>query len=355
MSAADVSATMPVWRSLSSAEIVDGLVGGDRAILARAITLVESSRAADSELALRIVEDCLPAAGNSVRVGITGAPGVGKSSVIEALGVHLTAECGESVAVLAIDPSSEIAGGSILGDKTRMARLAASGKAFIRPSPSRGYPGGVSEHTREAIVLCEAAGFRNVLVETVGVGQSEIAVHDVVDFVLLILLAGAGDELQGIKRGIMEFAHLVAINKADGENATRSEAARLEAEQALHFFPPSPPGWNPRAIACSALTGRGIAELWDCVLAQTSAARACGWMEQNRREQNRRGMHICLERGVRRQLMANAEIRERMASLELEVLEGHTSPARAATTLLDAYAAECANSSAKIDGLRRPG
>ena len=216
-------------------------------------------------MAERIVEDCLPLSGKSIRVGITGVPGAGKSSLIEALGTFLICELGQKVAVLAIDPSSRISGGSILGDKTRMSSLSSSDMAFIRPSPSRGTLGGVAQRTREAMLLCEAAGYQNILVETVGVGQSETAVADMVDFFLLITLAGAGDELQGIKRGVMELADLVAVNKADGTNLKAAEMARCEAQNALHYFPGSQSGWTPRAITCSAQTGKGIPELWSCV------------------------------------------------------------------------------------------
>ena len=209
--------------SLSPHQYVDGVLRGDRTILARAITLVESCREIDRNLAEQIVEDCLPHSGNSMRVGMTGVPGAGKSSLIEVLGTHLICEYGQKVAVLAIDPSSRISGGSILGDKTRMRSLASSDMAFIRPSPSRRTLGGLAQRTREAMLLCEAAGYQNILVETVGVGQSETAVHDMVDFFLLIMLAGAGDGLQGMKRGIIELASLVAINKADGANVRAAE------------------------------------------------------------------------------------------------------------------------------------
>ena len=231
-------------RSLSPEQYVDGILHGDRTILAQAITLIESTREADRALAERIVEYSLSHSGNSIRVGITGVPGAGKSSVIEVLGTYLICEQGQKVAVLAIDPSSQISGGSILGDKTRMKSLASSDMAFIRPSPSRGSLGGVAQRTREAMLLCEAAGYQNILVETVGVGQSETAVHEMVDFFLLITLAGAGDELQGMKRGVMELADIVAVNKADGTNFSAAERARADAQNALHYFPSSQAGWT---------------------------------------------------------------------------------------------------------------
>jgi LAO/AO transport system kinase len=324
-------------RSLSRQQYVDGILHGQRTVLARAITLIESSRAADREVAEQILEDCLPHCGNSIRVGITGVPGAGKSSVIEVLGRYLIGEFGQKVAVLAIDPSSQLSGGSILGDKTRMQSLASSEKAFIRPSPSRGSLGGVAQRTREAMLLCEAAGYQNIIVETVGVGQSETAVHDMVDFFLLITLTGAGDELQGIKRGVMEMADLVAINKADGTNLAAAERARFEAQNALHYFPASPSGWTPRALTCSAQTRKGIAELWKCVLEYTDLTKANGWFTLTRREQTRRWMHEIIELGLRQRFESHPAIRERIGALEQEVLEGRTTSFRAARSLLDLY------------------
>jgi LAO/AO transport system kinase len=324
-------------RPLTRQQYVDGILSGERTVLARAITLIESSRAADRELAEEIVEACLPHSGNSIRVGITGVPGAGKSTVIEALGRFLTGEVKQKVAVLAIDPSSQISGGSILGDKTRMTSLASSDRSFIRPSPSRGSFGGVAQRTREAMLLCEAAGYENILVETVGVGQSETAVHEMVDFFLLILLAGAGDELQGIKRGVMEMADLVAINKADGDNQAAAERARAEAENALQFFPRSGSGWTPRAVTCSALTGKGIGELWKTVLEHGALTRANGWLVTARREQARRWMQEIIQQGLRQRFESRPEIRSRMEELEREVLEGRTTSFRAARTLLAAY------------------
>ncbi len=324
-------------RSLSRQQIVDGILRGDRAVLAQAITLIESSRAADRELAELIVEECLPHSGNSIRVGITGVPGAGKSSVIERLGAFLTSEGEQKVAVLAIDPSSQLSGGSILGDKTRMQALASSEMAFIRPSPSRGSLGGVAQRTREAMLLCEAAGYRNILVETVGVGQSETAVHEMVDFFLLITLTGAGDELQGMKRGIMELADLIAVNKADGENLAAAERARHEAENALHYFPRLANGWTPRALTCSAQTGKGIAELWKCVLEHNNLTKANDCFSVNRLNQTRRWMREIIEQGLRQRFESHPAIRKRMEALEQEVLEGHTTSFRAARTLLEIY------------------
>ncbi|HEV2444746.1 MAG TPA: methylmalonyl Co-A mutase-associated GTPase MeaB [Candidatus Sulfopaludibacter sp.] len=324
-------------KSPSRAQYVEGILAGDRSVLAQAITLIESSRPADRELADQLVESCLAASGDSLRVGITGVPGAGKSCLIEALGNHLIQQQGLKVAVLAIDPSSERTGGSILGDKTRMATLAASEMAFIRPSPSRGSFGGVAQRTREAMLLCEAAGYRTILVETVGVGQSETAVHNMVDFFLLVTLAGAGDELQGIKRGVMELADLVAINKADGENVAAAERTVAETDNALHFLAASPSGWMPRALACSALCGRGIAEIWNAVLEHATLTRASGWFDENRREQRRWWMHETLESGLRQFFSAHPLIRMRMEAFERDVLDGKTTPFRAARVLLEMY------------------
>lgn len=325
----------PRRTSPSRKEFLDGILRGDRLLLARAITLIESAREDDRALAEQLIEDCLPHCGRSLRVGITGVPGAGKSSLIEALGLHLTAERIERVAVLAVDPSSQVSGGSILGDKTRMTTLAASELAFIRPSPSRGSFGGVAQHTREAMLLCEAAGYCNILVETVGVGQAETAVRNMVDFFLLIELAGAGDELQGIKRGVMELADAIAINKADGANATAAERARHQAENALHYFPASASGWTPRALTCSALTGKGIHELWQCVLEHHALTRRAGWRERVRREQARLWMHETLEQSLWHRFASQRAVRDRMPGLEQDVLEGRLTPFAAARILLE--------------------
>ena len=315
---------------------MEGVLSGDRAILARAITLVESTRAADAELAEQILEACLPHTGNSIRVGITGVPGAGKSTLIEALGTLLIREYEKTVAVLAVDPSSQISGGSILGDKTRMASLAATNKAFIRPSPSRGSLGGVAQRTREAMLLCEAAGYQTVVVETVGVGQSETAVHDMVDFFLLITLAGAGDELQGMKRGVMELADVVAINKAD-VNPAAAARARAEAENALHYFPALPTGWTARAVTCSALSGQGIAELWNCVLEHHKLTLSNGSLTRVRREQAINWMNDIIQQGLANQFRSHPATRAGLVNLEREVVDGRMTPFRAARTLLALY------------------
>jgi len=324
-------------RPLSREEYLDGILRGDRSVLARAVTLIESAREADRELAEQIIENCLPHSGHSIRVGITGVPGAGKSTLIEALGRYLVAVQKQKVAVLAVDPSSQLSGGSILGDKTRMTTLAASEMAFIRPSPSRGIAGGVAQRTREAMLLCEAAGFSNIFVETIGVGQSETAVHEMVDFFLLITLAGAGDELQGIKRGVMELADLVAVNKADGANMAAAERARAEAQNALHFFPAAESGWTPRATTCSALTGAGISELWGFVLEYTALTKANGSFARTRRMQQKQWMHEMIEQALRQRFDANPAVRHSMAALERDVAEGRTTSFRAARMLLEMY------------------
>ncbi len=325
----------------SREEYVDGIVHGDRLVLARAVTLIESARDADRELAEQIVEDCLPNSGHSIRIGITGVPGAGKSSLIEALGRYLITEQNQKVAVLAIDPSSQLSGGSILGDKTRMTTLAASEMAFVRPSPSRGIAGGVAQRTREAMLLCEAAGYRNILVETIGVGQSETAVHEMVDFFLLVTLAGAGDELQGIKRGVMELADLVAVNKADGGNLGAAERACAEAQNALHFFPARESGWTPRAMTCSALTGTGIRELWDSVIEYVALTKADGWFEHARRAQQKRWLHAMIEYALRQRFETHPAVRHSLAALERDVADGRTSSFRAARMLLEMYSRPC--------------
>ncbi len=261
-----------------------GILEGNRAILAQAITLVESNLSTDSELASSLVQEILPFSGNSIRIGITGVPGVGKSTFIEAFGKMLL-EKGKKVAVLAVDPSSQKTKGSILGDKTRMEKLAADRRAFIRPSPSGSTLGGVSAKTREAMLLCEAAGYDVILVETVGVGQSETAVKGMVDFFLLLMLAGAGDELQGIKKGIMEMADGVLINKADGENIQAAKKAKTQYRNALHLFPPSENGWYPSVISGSSLTGKGLDQCWEIIEKYEKQMQGSGFFEKNRAEQ----------------------------------------------------------------------
>lgn len=318
-------------------QLVDGLLSGDRAALARAITLAESALPRHQELAEEVLELCLPHGGGAARLGITGVPGVGKSTFVDALGVHLVREREETVAVLAVDPSSPVHGGSILGDKTRMPRLASDPRAFIRPSPSGGSLGGVARATRQAILLCEAAGYRNILVETVGVGQSEVAVADMTDCFLLLMLPGAGDELQGMKRGIMELVDVVIINKADSGNEGRAARARRDYEGALHLFPPPPHGFSPVVSVCSAQENRGVREAWELVLRHRAHMQASGWLSRRRAAQARRWLFELIEGHLRETFLRSAAVRERMPGLEGLVEAGALSPLRAARQLLAAW------------------
>jgi len=266
-------------------ELAHGIIKGDKVALSRAITLVESTNPAHLEKANSVIAQCLPFANKSVRIGITGVPGVGKSTFIEAFGKHLTG-LGKKVAVLAVDPSSSLSHGSILGDKTRMEELVKDENAYIRPSASGETLGGVARKTREAIILCEACGFDTIVIETVGVGQSETAVHSMADFFLLLQIAGAGDELQGIKRGIMEMADLIVINKADGDNIKRAKLAKTEFNRALHLFPAKSSGWQPKVTTCSAVTHEGIAEVWEQMESYFAQVKENGFFDNRRQEQN---------------------------------------------------------------------
>lgn len=312
------------------------LRGGDRIALSRAITLVESTRPDHREQAQEIIDRCLPHAGDSIRVGVTGVPGVGKSTFIEALGTRLT-EVGQRLAVLAIDPTSERSRGSILGDKTRMERLAADENAFIRPSPTAGTLGGVARKTRETIFLCEAAGYETIFVETVGVGQAEITVHSMVDFFLLLALTGAGDELQGIKRGIVEMADAIAITKADGDNKEKAENTRMAYERALQLFPPTESGWQPVVHTCSALTGDGIEAVWETIESYEKRARETGFFDQRRQEQARHWMHQTIEHRLREEFLSNKAVQEVLSEIEAQVIDGTLSSFAAAEKLLSLY------------------
>jgi LAO/AO transport system kinase len=321
-------------RRLPLQHYVDGVLAADRTILARAITVIESNLPADGDLAARLLDALLPHTGRALRVGITGVPGVGKSTFIDALGMHLIRERGENVAVLSVDPSSPISGGSILGDKTRMERLAVEERAFIRPSPARGHLGGVARRTRETMLLCEAAGYRNVLVETVGVGQSETAVRSMTDFFLLLMLAGAGDELQGMKRGIIEMLDGMAINKADGDNKPKAERARIEYAGALHLFPASPDGWTPRVLTCSAISGDGIAEVWQMVLAHRDLLEGNGHLARRRNLQALAWMHELTTLGLDELFRRHHAVAARLPLLEEDVSMGRKTPFAASRELL---------------------
>ena len=324
-------------RRLAPSAYIGGLLRGDRVTLARAITVIESDLPSDIELARQILDGILPHTGRSHRVGITGVPGAGKSTFIDALGIHLVRTLGEKVAVLSVDPSSPLSGGSILGDKTRMERLAVEDNAFIRPSPARGHLGGVARRTRETILLCEAAGYANVLVETVGVGQSETAVRSMTDFFLLLMIPGAGDELQGIKRGIIEMLDGMAINKADGDNKPRANRARVEYASALHLFPPSPDGWVPRVLTCSSLQGEGIAEVWDMVLEHREHQTKSGHFDQRRRGQALQWMRELVSHGLEDLFRTHASVRRRMQEIEEAVAAGRTTPFSGAHELLSTF------------------
>jgi LAO/AO transport system kinase len=314
------------------ARLAQAMRAGDRAQLARAITLVESRRADHQQTAHQLVQMLLPSTGQAMRVGITGTPGVGKSTTIDALGSFLTQQ-GHKVAVLAVDPSSTRSGGSILADKTRMPRLAADSHAFVRPSPAAGTLGGVAAKTREAMLLCEAAGYDIVLVETVGTGQSETAVADMTDFFLVLMLPGAGDELQGIKKGVVELADMLAVNKADGDNVKRATAAAAEYRAALHIISAGSELWTPPVVTFSALTGDGIAELWAKVSEHRERMSAAGALAARRREQQVKWMWSMLEERVMARLRSDPTLRARLPKLEAAVAAGRTSPAVAVDEL----------------------
>jgi LAO/AO transport system kinase len=313
-----------------------GILSGDRVILSKAITLVESKLEADNLLATALLQLVMSHTGRSLRIGITGVPGVGKSTFIEAFGTLLTS-LGKKVAVLAIDPSSQRTGGSILGDKTRMEHLANHPAAYIRPSATGSSLGGVARKTREAMLLCEAAGFDIILIETVGVGQSEVAVKNMVDFFLLLMLSGAGDELQGIKKGIMEMADAIAITKADGDNQNASKRAQAEYKNALHLFPPAESGWLPPVTTCSAVTSDGMETIWKTIQQYQAHTTENGYFDANRQQQQLLWMHEIIEESLRNQFQKNIQVQKILPEIEKKVAAGEMSSGAAAAHLLQLY------------------
>ena len=323
-------------RALSTDEYVEGILAGNITTLSQAITLVESANPAHYAQAQEIIERCLPHAGRSVRIGITGVPGAGKSTFIEAVG-NMVTSLRHKLAVLAIDPSSERSGGSILGDKTRMESICHNPDVFIRPSPSAGSLGGVARKTRETIVLCEAAGFDVIFIGTVGVGQSETAVHSMVDMFMLLQISGAGDELQGIKRGIMEMADTMVITKADGENVRKAELARTQFQGALRLFPLPESGWRPKVYTCSAVAGTGLEEVWKGVEEFLDHIHANGYFQHNRNRQNKYWMYETINEALRGSFYRDPAVEARIGEYEKRVLEDRISSFVAAKELLELY------------------
>lgn len=323
-------------RQLTAGEYVEGILKGNVSVLGRAVTLVESTAEEHQAIAQEVIEKCLPYSGNSRRIGITGVPGAGKSTSIDVFGLHVLRQGGK-LAVLAIDPSSERTKGSILGDKTRMEKLSQEKDAFIRPSPSAGSLGGVARKTRETIVLCEAAGYDNIFVETVGVGQSETAVHSMVDFFLLIQLAGTGDELQGIKRGIMEMADGIVINKCDGDNVERANLAAAQFRNALHLFPPTPSKWRPEVLTYSGYFELGIDKVWDMIDRYFAYVKETGYFEKKRNQQAKYWMIETIEEALRHDFYQTPEVKALLEQKELRVLNNEQSSFTAAKDVLDCY------------------
>ena len=327
-------------RTFSTDEYVEGILRGDITILSQAITLIESNKPEHYDQAQQIIERCLPHAGRSVRIGITGVPGAGKSTFIEAVG-NMVVSLHHRLAVLAIDPSSERSGGSILGDKTRMESISSNPDIFIRPSPSAGSLGGVARKTRETIVLCEAAGFDVIFIETVGVGQSETAVHSMVDMFMLLQISGAGDELQGIKRGIMEMADMMVITKADGENRQKAELARAQFQSALHLFPMPESGWRPKVYTCSAVAETGLEEVWKGIEEFLDHIESNGYFQSNRNRQNKYWMYESINDALKDSFYRDPAVAAHLADVEQRVLDAKLSSFIAAKELLDIYFDDC--------------
>ncbi|MBP0903519.1 methylmalonyl Co-A mutase-associated GTPase MeaB [Mariniflexile gromovii] len=321
---------------LTAQAYIDGVLKGDRVILSRAITVIESHLESDKVLTKTIIQSILPNSGNSIRIGITGVPGVGKSTFIEAFGKHLINQ-GHKVAVLSIDPSSQRSKGSILGDKTRMEALSTLESVYIRPSASGDTLGGVANKTAESMLLCEAAGYDVILIETVGVGQSETAVHGMTDFFLLLMLAGAGDELQGIKKGIMEMADMLVINKADGDNIKKSEQARLQYQNTLHIFPPSESGWETVVTTASSTKNTGIDTVWNTILNYQALVNANGYFTKNRQRQNIRWMYDTINNELKQLFYGSEAITKELSILEKEVISSKISPLKAANHVIEMF------------------
>ena len=321
---------------LTAQEYIDGILRGDRVILSRGITIVESSLESDKKLAKEIIQAILPHSGNSIRIGITGVPGVGKSTFIEAFGKYLISK-GHKVGILSIDPSSQRSKGSILGDKTRMEELANMDEAYIRPSATGDTLGGVANKTGESMLLCEAAGYDVILIETVGVGQSETAVHGMTDFFLLLMLSGAGDELQGIKKGIMEMADMVVINKADGDNIKRSEMARRQYQNALHIFPLSDSGWSPVVSTASAIKNIGIDTVWDEITKYKKLVDENGYFLANRNQQQIQWMYNNINEELKRLFYGSKNIADHLTILEKDIVSSKISPVKAAQLIIDEF------------------
>ncbi len=326
----------PARNNITTSDFISGILAGDKPVLAKAITLIESNAASHQQQVQEVLTEILPKTGNSIRIGITGIPGAGKSTFIETFGCYLTGR-NHKVAVLAVDPSSSVSKGSILGDKTRMEKLARDPNAFIRPSPSGGTLGGVARKTRETILLFEAAGYDVILVETIGVGQSEITVRSMVDFFLLVLIAGAGDELQGIKKGVMELADAILINKADGDNVKKAIAARADYEQALHYLQPATEGWKTSAYSVSALEGTGIENIWNIINEFKANTLKSGVFDSRRKEQNLKWVHTLVEEQIKEMFFNDPDIKDKLPHIEKQVTDGVLPPTQAALKLLEGY------------------
>ena len=328
--------TAPKRRKLELEDYINGILNCDRTVLSRAITLVESNAAAHFDLAQQVIAGVLNKTGKAVRVGITGVPGAGKSTFIEALGSYLC-DHGHKVAVLAVDPSSSVTKGSILGDKTRMEKLARNQNAFIRPSPSGGTLGGLTRKSRETMLLCEAAGYDVILIETVGVGQSEVTVRDMVDFFMLLVITGAGDELQGMKKGVMELADAIVVNKADGNNLMKAKTTKVDYDRILHYLRPATEGWASHAYTCSSLTGDGIAEIWDVILEFINNVKGSGVYEERRKKQILSWVHSMIEDYLMRSFYENPNVKSSMPEIEERAACGEIAATQAAAQLINLY------------------